>query len=83
MELGVPIGEAKAHLHELVRQSEDREVFILRHGRPVGVLLSPGRFAALVEELEDALDRLSIYESQTAPESLRVPWEKVQAELGL
>ena len=83
MNMGVPISEAKAKLNELVRIAEDQEVFILRHGRPVGVILSPARFNALIEELEDTLDRLSVYESQQSPESLRIPWEKVEAELGI
>ncbi|MGH9037007.1 MAG: type II toxin-antitoxin system Phd/YefM family antitoxin [Acidimicrobiia bacterium] len=83
MDIGVPITEAKGKLNELVRVAEDQPVFILRHSRPVGVLLSPARFNALIEELEDALDRLSIYESQQAPESMRIPWEKVETELGI
>jgi len=83
MEFGVPVSEAKAKLNELVRVAEDREVYILKHGRPVGVILSPARYAALLEELEDALDRLSVYESANAPEELRIPWEKAKVELGI
>lgn len=80
----VPLTEAKNRLHEVVRQAEEGgQVIILRHGRPVAVVLSPTTLDALYEELEDLKDRLSIMESRLDSDDMRIPWEKVKVESGL
>lgn len=80
MQRMVPISEAKARLSELIRDAAEEDVLLIRHGRPVAVLMSIDAFEALQEEHEDALDRLSVYEAD--PE-LSVPWEQAKTELGL
>lgn len=45
----IPLSEAKTHLHGLVRNAESRDVLLLRHGRPVGVLLGYRRYRSLVD----------------------------------
>jgi antitoxin StbD len=79
----VPLTEAKNRLHEIVRQAEDDNIVILRHGRPVAVVVSPAALEALLEELEDLKDRCSVLESRLESSDMRVPWEKVEVELGL
>ncbi len=79
----IPITEAKARLNELVRDAETADVLLLRHGRPAAVLVGMERYEALLEELEDLADRLSVYESSGAEPDLRIGIEKVKAELGL
>lgn len=79
----VPLTEAKNHLHEIVRQAQDDNVVILRHGRPVAVVISPSTLDGLLEEIEDLKDRLSVMESRLDADDMRVPWEKVKVELGL
>ncbi len=44
----VPLSEAKTHLHELVRELGERAVVLVRHGRPVGVLMGFGSYRDLV-----------------------------------
>lgn len=73
----VPITEAKVRLSELVRDASDEEVLLLRHGRPVAVIVSADRYEALLEDIEDLRDRLSIYER----EHLTVDWEQAKVEL--
>ena len=51
----------------------------MNHGRPAAILISPARYEAILEELEDAEDRLSYYER----ENLTMPVEKLVAELGI
>ncbi len=75
----IPISEAKGRLSELVRQSEDADVLLVRHGRPAAVLISAERYDELLEEIEELRDRLSIHEA----EGVTVEWGRVKAELGL
>lgn len=79
----VPLTEAKNRLHEIVRQAEDDNVVILRHGRPVAVVVSPAALEALLDELEDLKDRNSVLESRLDASDMRLPIEKVRVELGL
>jgi phosphomannomutase len=69
---------ATRELAKLVRDSDSVDVLLLRHGRPAAVILSTRRYEALLEELEDLRDRLSIHER----EGLTVELDKVLAELG-
>lgn len=73
----IPISEANGRLSELVREADSQDVLLMRHGRAAAVMMSPRRHDALVEELEDALDRLSVYER----EGLTMSIDKVKAEL--
>ena len=75
----VPITEAKARLSEIVRESEDRNVLLMKHGRPAAVVMSASRYEALVERIEDMEDRLSIYER----EGVTIGIDKLASELGL
>lgn len=77
------ITEAKAKLPEIVRRSADQAVTVLRHGRPVAVVIGYARYEALLERLEDLDDRLSVYESRESDSDLRIGHDKVVAELGL
>lgn len=75
----IPISEAKGKLAELVRDSDESDVVLMKHGRPAAVVLSVRRHEALLEEIEDLKDRLSIHER----EGLTMSLDKVLAELGL
>jgi antitoxin StbD len=69
----VPLTEAKNRLHEIVRQAADDNVVILRHGRPVAVVISPAALEALLDEVEDLKDRCSVLESRLDARDMRVP----------
>jgi len=73
----VPISEAKGRLSEIVRESDSRDVLLMRHGRPAAVVMSHARHEALLERLEDALDRLSVHERS----GLTMEYEKLSTEL--
>ncbi len=75
----IPITDAKAKLAELAKHSDEDDVVLMKHGRPHAVLISVRRHAALMEEIEDLEDRLSIHER----EGLTMELSKVRAELGL
>lgn len=75
----VPVSEAKGRLSELLREADEHDVVLTRHGRAAAVLNSYARHEALVDRLEDALDRLSVYER----DSMIVDFEKLVTSLGL
>ena len=75
----IPISQARAHLSQLIRDAADENVILMNHGHPAAILISPARYEAILEELEDAEDRLSYYER----ENLTMPVEKLVAELGI
>lgn len=79
----VPISEARARLNDLITKSlPEREVMLLRHGRPVAVLIAPARY-------EELLDRIDMLEAELTAVAVRagfeetVPWEKPKADAGL
>ncbi len=79
----IPLTEAKARLAEVVRDCEDGDVVILRHGHPVAIVVAYDRYEAQIEEIEDLRDRISVYESEASSPDLRIPLDKALAEPGL
>lgn len=75
----VPVTEAKARLTALVSESDTEDVTIMRHGRPAAVMISARRYEALMEEIEDLKDRLSIHER----DGVTINFDKAMVELGL
>ncbi len=75
----IPISEAKGRLSEIVRASDAHDVHLMRHGRPAAVVMSSPRHEALLERLEDALDRLSVHER----DGVTVDYEKLVDEMKL
>ncbi len=75
----VPISAARSQLSKLVRHATDDDVVLMNHGRPTTIMISADRYDALLEEIEDLKDRLSVYER----EHMAVPFAKVVAELGI
>lgn len=77
MDLMIPVSEAKGRIAEIVRESDHRDVVLLRHGRPSAVVLSHARFEALLDKLEDMDDRLSVYER----DHMTIDFDKVAREV--
>lgn len=51
-----------ATLFELVRHAADEDVVLMNHSTPAAVLVAADRYDALLEEIEDLKDRLSVHE---------------------
>lgn len=75
----VSLTEAKAKLNELVRDAEDDNVVLVRHGQPAAVIVSPEHYEGLLEEIEDLKDRLAAH--ATGPSDLNVPLSALRSEL--
>jgi hypothetical protein len=79
----VTLSEAKVKLHEIVRDLPERNVLMLRYGKPVAAVLSFDRYNALLDRIEDLQDRVAVYEAREEGDDLTVGWDKVKAEAGL
>jgi antitoxin StbD len=79
----VPVSEAKARLAELIREAADEDVILMRHGHPAAVIIGVERLDALIEELEDARDRIALIEARETPDDMFIPLDKIKAEFGL
>jgi prevent-host-death family protein len=75
----VSLTEAKAKLNELVRDAEDDNVVLVRHGQPAAVIVSPEHYEGLLEEIEDLKDRLAAHAA--GPSDLNVPLSALRSEL--
>lgn len=60
MDRVVPISEARANLGDLIEEAREHEVYLLKHGRPVGVLVSIDAYEAVLSRLEDLEDEISV-----------------------
>ncbi|MEE3066548.1 MAG: type II toxin-antitoxin system prevent-host-death family antitoxin [Actinomycetota bacterium] len=75
----VSLTEARTRLSELVRRAADGDVVLMNHGRPAAFLVGADRYDALLEEMEDLRDRLSVHER----DGVTTPFAMVVAELGI
>ena len=67
----VPVTDARSRLNDLIRAVlPDRNVVLLRHGRPVGILIDPDRFEALIDRIEDLEDAISVLEHRADPDTV-------------
>lgn len=64
----VPISEARAKLGALVDEAADHEVYLVRHSRPVAVLVDADVYERLLDRIEDLEDALSVHEAGDAVE---------------
>ena len=79
MSMLVPISEARAQLSKLVRRAADEDVVLMNHGHPVAILIAAKRYDAMLDEIEDLRDRLSVHER----DGVTMPLSKLVAELGI
>ncbi|WP_235852811.1 type II toxin-antitoxin system Phd/YefM family antitoxin [Mycobacterium interjectum] len=75
----IPVSNARARLSELVRRSADEDVVLTNHSTPTAVMVSADRYSAMLEEIEDLKDRLSVHERT----GVTVSFHDLAAEIGL
>jgi len=66
----VPVSEARDRLTGLLADAVDHDVVLLKHGHPVGVLLSVDRYESIVglaEDMEDMLAARAAQEDEFVP----------------
>ena len=60
----VPVSEARERLTELLTDAQSNDVILLKHGRPIGVLLSVDRYESIVEKAEELDDIIECQQPQ-------------------
>lgn len=63
----VPVTEARKRLLELIKGLPDRNVLLLKHGRPVGVMIDYSAYESLRRRLEEAGQRQADPEPSWGP----------------
>lgn len=79
----VTLTDVRLRLQELIKGLEGKEVVVLKHGKPVGVMVGYAAYQSLLDRIEDLEDTVAIYEARAEGPGMTVPWEKVKAEAGL
>lgn len=77
----VSLTEAKAKLNELVRDAQEDNIVLVRHGQAAAVIVSPEHYEGLREEIEDLKDRLALLDSE--PSDLNIPLKALRSELAM
>ena len=75
------ISDARDHLPDAMETARTEAVFVQRHGRLAGVLVSPKRYEQLMTALEDAEDSAA-FDAAMSEEGPNIPWEQAKADLG-
>ncbi len=78
----VSAASARANWAATLDASRTEPVTLTRHGRAVGVLISPDLWERALEAMEDAED-LAAARASLAEEGESIPWQQVKADLGL
>jgi len=80
-EMLVPITEARSKLYELARETERRPVVLLKHGRPVAVMVSAIKWEKILDRLEELDDLIWIAEHGRTPRESLISLEDVERRL--
>ncbi len=75
------VSAAREQLAEVVEQAGREPVVIERYGRAAAVMISPARYAELMDALEEVQD-IAAFDEAMAEEGPNIPWEQVKADLG-
>lgn len=77
------VSAARNHLAGAIERarSSGEPVYVTRRGRRVAVIVDALAYDALVEAVEDTLDRAELRAARVEDDF--IPWDEVKAELGL
>jgi len=76
------ISDARADLAKAVAQANKNPVTILRHGKPIAVLINPSLFEKFIESIEE-LEDIAAFDEAMSDKDPTIPWEQVKKDLGL
>ena len=76
------ISNARAEFPAAIANAKKSPVHILRHGKPVAVLIDQSLYEKMVEAMEE-LDDIAIFDEAMKVKSKNIPWDSIKKELGL
>lgn len=76
------ISDARADLAKAITRAKKNPVTILRHGKPVAMLINPSLFERFVESIEE-LEDIAAFDEAVSDKDPTIPWEQVKKDLGL
>ncbi|MDP1711219.1 MAG: type II toxin-antitoxin system Phd/YefM family antitoxin [Candidatus Nanopelagicaceae bacterium] len=76
------ISDARADLAQAITRAKKNPVTILRHGKPVAILINPSLFERFVESIEE-LEDIAAFDEAMSDKDPTIPWEQVKRDLGL
>lgn len=76
------ISDARAELSHAITRAKKRPVTILRHGKPIAVLITPSLYEKFVESMEE-LEDIADFDKATGDNDPAIPWDIVKKDLGL
>ena len=76
------ISDARADLAKAITRAKKNPVTILRHGKPVAILINPSLFERFVESIEE-LEDIAAFDEAVSDKDPTIPWEQVKKDLGL
>jgi PHD/YefM family antitoxin component YafN of YafNO toxin-antitoxin module len=75
------VTDARGRLPELIALTRSEAVFLERRGEVAAVLISPERYAVMLEAIEEAED-VAAFDASMADEGDSIPWDQVKSDLG-
>jgi PHD/YefM family antitoxin component YafN of YafNO toxin-antitoxin module len=75
------LSEAREKLAAVVESARSEAVTLERYGEPAAVMLSPERYAELLDAWEE-LEDIAAFDAALAEGEPSIPWEQVKADLG-
>jgi prevent-host-death family protein len=75
----IGVTEARDRFKELVDVVQNRDVIVLRHNRPVALLVAPDRVERLLVRIEGLEDHVALLENRLNPDDV-VPLKEAIAE---
>ena len=76
------ISDARADLAKAVARANKNPVTILRHGKPIAVLINPSLFEKFIESIEE-LEDIAAFDEAMSDKDPTIPWEQVKKDLGI
>lgn len=76
------ISDARAELANAITRAKKKPVTIVRHGKPVAVLITPSLYEKFVESMEE-LEDIADFDAAASDGDPSIPWEQAKKDLGL
>ena len=78
----ISISDAREGLSAAVNESRRKPVRILKHGKPVAVLINPSMYEKFIDSMEE-LEDIAAFDDALSDKSVGIPWAQIKKDLGI